>query len=997
MKAGLFMLVCWALLIFRLMAGASESAGSAWENTYSNRVQWWSLQPVRAHAIPIPQDPSWARNFIDRFVQVRLDEKQLNPAREADPATLARRLSFAVTGLPLAQATWQQFVKDTSPQAFDRMVQTLLGSPHFGERWARHWMDVVHYSDTHGYEWDAPAKDAWRFRDYLIRAYNADVPMKRLVLEQIAGDLVEPRLDSTGTINESMIGPMALRLGERRHGDNAAAEGVSQEAIANIIDTVGKGFLATTIACAQCHDHKLDAVAQRDFYSMAGVFMSTRWSVRCVDVVDKNERIIRELKTTKDLIRQELTRIWMGARPSLLAAIRSTKPNNSASNSVPSSLGSFYERCAVKPVSIEEFNLERTRRVQVNEQHLKLAADFGQGSPEAQGGWRWEGLGMKHGLVKDGELVIREDGSKVLRHLLPRGRWSHSFSTRLAGALRSPLFDPQSVTTVSIQMASGNYAAKAMIVDQAFHSERMEFLDVPIPTWKTFTAGNYDTLEGSIDQVPRRSYLELVTKSLNNYFPPRTGYGGVKESETLDPRSWVGASKVYQHPPGKGPQDELDRFLPLFKSTNDLPARFTDLVLAAVTRWSRNDCQSQDVTLINESLQLHWLTNDITASPALTQLVESYRALEKQIQPDQTVGSAEEWNEARNERIGIRGSYTELGSEAPRGCPRFLQGIPMAGELKARHFFDNRLANQQSSLEDLVSRSSGRLELAHALASDSNPLTARVFVNRVWYQLFGEGLVRTPDDFGHLGETPSHPELLDTLTLWFIENEWSLKRLVTLIVTSSTWRQSAQCSDTARGIDPENRLWHHLPSRRLDAEAIRDSLLAVSGRLDSVLYGAPFDPHRSAQDPAKRLFCGPLDGNGRRSVYTKITLMEPPRFLALFNQPIPKVTSGRRDVTQVPDQALALLNDPFVHLMAKEWSNRLVREPSGTPTQRARYMIEQALGRTAEPSEVERLVGLAQQSALLQSIHVSNIMSSQVVWQDVAHALLNLNELIHVH
>jgi hypothetical protein len=169
----------------------------------------------------------------------------------------------------------------------------------------------------------------------------------------------------------------------------------------------------------------------------------------------------------------------------------------------------------------------------------------------------------------------------------------------LGGAIRSPLFDPAAVTTVSVELAAGNHAAQSMIVDQAFHSERMQFLDVPFPAWRTFTAGQFDTLEGSIDKMPRRSYLELVTKPLNNYFPPRTAYGGLKESDLEDERSWLGASRVYQHPPGKGPQDELDRFAPLYDSAADWTNRFADLVLAAVGRWSRDECRRADARLIN--------------------------------------------------------------------------------------------------------------------------------------------------------------------------------------------------------------------------------------------------------------------------------------------------------------------------------------------------------------------------------------------------------------
>jgi hypothetical protein len=354
--------------------------------------------------------------------------------------------------------------------------------------------------------------------------------------------------------------------------------------------------------------------------------------------------------------------------------------------------------------------------------------------------------------------------------------------------------------------------------------------------------------------------------------------------------------------------------------------------------------------------------------------VAEYRATTIKLQPDRTIGSLADWSEGRNERIGVRGSYTHFGEEVNRGNISFLGG----------------------AAERLLPASSGRLELAHNIASKQNPLTARVFVNRVWQYLFGEGLVRTPDDFGHLGQTPTHPELLDYLADRFMAEGWSLKKLVTLLVNSATWRQSSAASPKNLEIDPENRLWHHMPVRRLDAESIRDSLLAVSGRLDTAQFGPPIDPFRVATDAAKRLHCGPLDGAGRRSIYLKMTMMEPPRMLAVFNQPIPKLTTGRRDVTNVPNQALALLNDPFVVEMARHWSTQVLQDGASSPEDRAARMLENALSRRPRSEETDRLVGLAAQSAELRGLDTAELMGCQPAWQDAAHAIFNLKEFIYV-
>jgi hypothetical protein len=944
----------------------------AWEEVYQERLTWWSLQPLAASPPPPVRQQAWVRNDVDRFILAGLEARDLQPAPEADRRVLARRLSFALTGLPPDQELVDRYQVDTTADADETFVQSLLDSPHFGEHWARHWMDVMHYADTHGYEWDVPAKNAWRYRDYLIRAWNADVPFRQLVLEHIAGDLIEPRVDPITGLNESLHGPMALRLGERRHGDNAAAEGVTQEAMSNIVDTVSKGFLATTVACAQCHDHKLDAIGQRDYYALAGVFMNSRWGVRSADAVDPNEGVVDELRRLKQDIRRELAKIWLASKDLVVSRLQAISADDKAATRFPETLVEFWQRMQVAPLGREEFDQERARRRGENEANLKLVADFTRDGAAA--GWRWDGFGMRHGLVGDGEIVVSGDGDRALAQILPAGRWSHVWSLRLAGAVRSPLFDDQATTTFSLGCAGGKHAAQAMIVDHALHSERMKFLDQPVPTWLTLTAGNFDTLEGGVDQSRRRVYFELATKSLNNYFPPRTAYGGVQESDIADERSWFGITRVYEHPAGKPPLDELARFAPLFAGEADWATRFANLLLASVERWSRGECNSDDARLLAEALRAELLPNDVQASAELAQLVADYRAAEKRLQTDRTIGSVADWNEGRDERIGIRGSYTDFGEQVPRGSIRFLGG----------------------AAERREPSSSGRLELARNIASNENPLTARVFVNRVWLHLFGEGLVRTPDDFGHLGQSPSHPELLDYLAARFVAEGWSLKKLVAMLVNSATWRQSGMASAAAVEVDPENRLWHHMPLRRLEAEAIRDSILAVSRRLDPALYGPPIDPYRTATDAAKRLQCGPLDGNGRRSIYLKMTLMEPPRMLAVFNQPIPKLTTGRRDVTNVPNQALALLNDPFVVEMARQWSEQAMQDGAATPEERAARMFATGLARPPQPAETARLVAFAEQSAKLRGVSAGEFIDCQPVWQDVAHAIFNLKEFIYV-
>jgi hypothetical protein len=289
-----------------------------------------------------------------------------------------------------------------------------------------------------------------------------------------------------------------------------------------------------------------------------------------------------------------------------------------------------------------------------------------------------------------------------------------------------------------------------------------------------------------------------------------------------------------------------------------------------------------------------------------------------------------------------------------------------------------------------------RLELAELVASPKNPLTARVYVNRVWHWLFGQGLVRTPDDFGHVGDLPSHPELLDYLTHDFIASGWSTKQLVRSILLSQTWQQSQQSASGAQDVDPTNRLLHHFPVQRLDAESLRDAMLFVSGRLESHLYGPTSNPYRLSEDDQKRLFSGPLDGLGRRSIYTKVTIMEPPRFLATFNQPAPKIPTGRRDVTTTPAQSLTLLNDPFVAGQADYWASRLIQQSDTTIESRLQQMFVKALGREASSEELSRWSEAARDFASDEKIPEREVLRSQSVWQTMAHAMFNTKEFLYV-
>ena len=990
---------------------ADSVASELWERLYAERAGWWSYQPLTAPPLPEVGSSRWPAGPIDRFILARLESAGLSPAPRGAPGALYRRLSFVLTGLPPDPQAIAQFLQHDSHDNWEQLVDRMLASPRFGERMARHWMDVVRYTDTYGYEWDVPAKGAWRYRDYLIRAFNDDVPFDQLVREQIAGDLLpEPRHDPYAQINESLIGPMFYMMGEKRHGDSAMFNGIHQEMLDNKIDAFSKAFQATTVSCARCHDHKLDPVSQKEYYALAGCFMSSRWVTSTIDLPQRNASTLEKLKDIKAAIRPLLAAQWQAdvqrLATDLLAAGNSENHSPDPPHPQRTAAWKALLDARAEPPPLEDilhawmaiaktataggdlsqtwnelaaqYRAESDQRAAENAGHFRFEVDFRDGIPP---GWSVDGIGLRE-ISPLGDLIVALEGEDVVSRVSHGGLSTSALSPRLNGAVRTPFLNHRDTGHVSFDCAGGDFSAIRTIIDNAFLAERQTYLTEPHPAWNL-----QSTLNANPDQ---KTYIELATKTSNPNFPPRVGLGGAcSEEQVADPRSWFCLTRVAFHNAPFTPKDELARFHSLFKG--DPPTtraqaakRYADWFQTAVNDWANNTADDDDVRLLNWLLDSGLLTNQTTDAPEIAAHVEQYRHTEAAVTIPQTVNGLVDIDPGFDYRLNIRGDYDALGDPIPRGFLRLIEERL------------SEVAIQDDAADDQSGSSSGRLELAAQIASPHNPLTARVYVNRVWQWMFGTGIVRTPNDFGQLGDQPAHPELLDWLTTRFIDEDWSTKRLVREILLSETWRQAASADPQALTVDPENRLLHHFPRRRLQAEEIRDAMLAVSHTIEPRLYGPPVNPYRVNEDPQKRLFSGPLDGNGRRSLYIKSTIMEPPRFLALFNQPDPKIPTGRRDVTNTPAQSLALLNDPFVIELSARWAANLAPQPSPTPRERVAIMFRAALGRDPTPDESQRWARAVEDLATLHNLDNSDIMGSQILWQDIAHALFNTKEFLYL-
>ncbi|OYW27544.1 MAG: hypothetical protein B7Z47_06580 [Chthoniobacter sp. 12-60-6] len=414
------------------------------------------------------------------------------------------------------------------------------------------------------------------------------------------------------------------------------------------------------------------------------------------------------------------------------------------------------------------------------------------------------------------------------------------------------------------------------------------------------------------------------------------------EQAAANPRSFFGVTQVVLHDVGEPPRASLGHLQRLLDgsaptSLADFANRYQSCIASALDAWVKDDADDEDIAWLNGFLSKDLLNNSAGLSPDLDRLIEEYRRLDSEIVLPTVIAGVSDGKEGYDQPVFVRGNCRQPAAVVPRGY------LEVLSELRS----DAACSAETRSF-------SKRWELAQQIADAKNPLTARVYVNRVWHHLFGTGLVRTVDDFGHGGELPSHPELLDYLAADFMQDGWSTKRLIRRIVLTRTFQLSSRPTATDASLDPGNRLLHHYPARRLEAEGIRDAILATSGRLNPQLFGHSVQPYREKEYADRRLFPGPLDGDGRRSIYIRNTLMEPPRFLAVFNFPGGKVTQGRRDVTNVPAQALALLNDPFVLQQAEYWASHLVKRSDADVASRIDSMLKQALGRPATEGETKR-------------------------------------------
>ncbi len=966
-------------------SSAASTPAKNWLEIFEARKQWWNLQPVRNPLAPTVDDPAWSRSAVDAYLRRHMEQKGLTPSPLADPRTLIRRAALVLTGLPPSPEEVDAYVAaaQQSATAYEALVDRLLASPHFGERFARHWLDVVHFSETNGCEFNYDVPFAWRYRDYVIRAFNDDLPYDQFVREHIAGDLLaEPRWNSEGRFNESVIGTAFFRFGEVSQQSCVEFPVVGFDIADGQVDTLSKAFQATTVACARCHDHKLDAISTKDYYALLGIIRSSRSVQHTLDSPDVNREPLAKLSALKQGLRRELAEVWKAEAAAIDAAkLSKLDVAGSEKNPEPFDPVRMWRRLAAADKTAEEWkrlegelSKEFTLRREFNGKNFTTLADFRNGTFS---GWTTDGMGLRAGPGKSGDFAVAAEGDAALKMLLPAGAFTFALSDKLNGVVRSPTLK-RTRGNVSFEVVGGHNSLARLVFNNCQLADHKKSLHHTEWTWLTVGfPGNTDRL------FP---YAELMTFWDNPKFPEPQGdadkASGVQRGpwseHAKNPRTWWGVRRVVLHNGNEPPKDELTYLARLFEgpapsSKEEAGARYAAVARQAVEAFAADRATDDDVRWLDWFLKQKLLSNRRDVSPELARLTAEYRDIERdQIALPRTMPGLADEGEGFDQPLLVRGDLTKPGEPVER---RYLEAL-------ARTEFDTH--------------GSGRRALAEAIASPDNPLTARVMVNRVWQWIFGAGLVRTPDDFGHLGELPSDPELLDDVTRRFIDEGWSVKKLVRVLMLTRAFQTDSAPTPEAKQRDPENVALSHYSARRAEAEAVRDAILAASGRLDRTLFGPSVHPYREKTDPSMRLFAGPLDGDGRRSIYLKVQLMEAMRFLSAFNLPGGKVTQGRRDTSNVPAQSLALLNDPFVLAMADVWAGRLMKDGSHDAATRIDMMFRTALGRPPSDNERARFTAAVGQFARLRGASENQTLNNRAVWKDAAHAIFNFKEFIFI-
>ena len=1019
------------------------------EAPYANH--WSYEKPVRPE-VPKGKRSDWPKNEIDHFVLARLESEGLEPMPEADRHALARRASIDLTGLP---PTWDEvtaFVNDASEKAYENYLDRLLAKPSYGERWTRVWLDLARYADSAGYA-DDPPRTIWAFRDYVLGAFNANLPFDQFTIEQLAGDLLEK------PTRNQLIATAFHRNTMTNSEGGTNDEEFRNEAIVDRVNTTMATWMGTTMACAQCHTHKFDPLTHAEYFQIFAFFNQSE------DADLKDERPVLELWSDA----QEKSKVeWSGKITALKKALETP------SDALAAEQGEWVKRMqkepawiAIKPgkaegsameLKVDETGLITTASVKaltdiyrieftapadaadLTALRLEIPAEQASNFVLSRISATWQpddksprrarhvrlSLPGKDKIIHLAEVEVFSGGVNVA----PKGTAKQS-SLGSGGEAKRAIdgntdgnFEKNSVSHtgtekdpwIEVDLGSELPIEKIVIWNRTDGdtSKRLEGYEISLLSeardviWKespkgvpapntAFAPGGPAPIDFEVAVATHEQPGFPAKAALAPMSDPKTGWaiaGGTGKRQELTlirttPMKIAGGKLVVK----LEQQSE-------FKEHLITHAALSYTSEAGVLEWAR---MPMDIRVMTKKAPGTLSADETprlasffrTVAPSLNDERAELAKLEKQLaeaKPETTVPVMRDLpvDKRRKTFVQQRGNYKNLGPEVTEGVPAVFH--PLEKGVKP-----------------------DRLALAKWLVDDDNPLTPRVVVNRYWEEMFGIGIVETSEEFGSQGELPSHPELLDWLAVDLRENGWDIKRLLKQIALSATYRQSSKTSAESQELDPYNRLLNRGPRFRLSAEQVRDNALAVSGLLSNKLNGAPVNPPQPEMG-LSAAFGGKtdwVDSKGedryRRALYTSWRRSNPYPSMAMFDAPNGEVCTVRRGRTNTPLQSLVTLNDPVYVESAQAMSRKILAKGGATTAERVTFAIRESLAREPRPAEIDRITALYQ--AVLTDYQANAEMAAKIAqeplgplpagsnlpehaaWTVVSNVILNLDEV----
>ena len=966
--------------------------------------QQWALVPINDPRVPEVDDRGWSQNEIDRFIWRRLEAKQLSPAPVADRRTLIRRVTFDLIGLPPTPAEVAAFLADSSPGAFARVVERLLSSPHYGERWGRHWLDLMGYAETDGHEYDPDKPDAFRYRDYVIEALNIDLPYDVFLREHLAGDLLgQQRLNLDGAQFATPVATEFYWLGDVQNVPVDEALAVANQ-VERQIDVIGKAFLGLTLACARCHDHKFDPISTEEYYSLAGFIYSSRRVHRAIDSPDRENEIeqsVDEMRELRQKIAEAGQSAAIGVQREALSMMAEYLLAAAALLEGGNATDAEEMKRAARDRELEFDVLQRWCNLlseadanrdpifypwmrladQSPSRLARRAAALGESMTNAPSQVVGETPGQE--VFEDFEGSDYE-GWTPIGHAFQGGP-THDHSTEVQGVIGSGYASSGEISEV----LTGRLLSDPFVIRKKYINFLIAGGDFPQRTCLNVIVfgQRLPELTATGDGTGR---MRLVSFEVRNLIGREARFELV--DDVRDKGGRIAVDRIFfsdQEPqmPPPAPNSVVAEFLkrPGLDNVEDLAQRYEDVVLDVLDKWQEGVEENPQLRRLDsegeEQLRRFAMgpenplsTSGVSQEDSIDEL-RRIRQLERNF-PSSATAMIVTDDKPRDMRVHISGQPNNLGDVVPRGVPSCL-GLEMPAE---------------------PPEGSGRTYLADRIASENNPLTARVMVNRLWKHHFGRGLVASLDNFGMQGEVPSHPELLDWLATRFIQSGWSLKGMHRLMVLSATYQQGNQTTEEAQGEDPENQLLHHMAPRRLEAECVRDAILHVADNLNSRMYGpsvklylTPYMEGRSLPEVS-----GPLDGDRRRSLYLELRRNHLPPILTSFDLPKPESTMGRRATSDLPTQALVMLNNEFVHQQAVAWAATLDDLPDDMVI-RIQHIYQRAFAREPDDSEQQSAAEfVTAQRIRYEQLDEAADTAARLAWSDLCHVMFNLAEFMYV-